>query len=289
MMKGTQTQAARQARPWLAAAAALISALALTHPPAQAQAPEAGASPWVAGPKSRARLLAGGQEPDGALLAGVEIALSGKALTYWRNPGDAGVAPALNAQASRNLATLETIFPVPERHDEGGAEAFGWRTGVIFPLRLTAADPRKPILLDLELDYAACEDICVPGQARLKLEIVPGAASPQRASIEAWRARAPRPAPPGALALAPAPLAGRKGLAAWRVTPADPMTPDADLFAEAPEGYWVETRRAGEGFDLLLTQRPREAAGPLEVRLTFANGDKPFEARVRLDAPSSAP
>jgi DsbC/DsbD-like thiol-disulfide interchange protein len=289
MTKGTQTQAARQARPWLAAAAALIGALALAPTPAAAQAQETGASPWVAGPKSRARLLAGGPEPDGALLAGVEIALSGKALTYWRNPGDAGIAPTLNAQASRNLAALEMIFPVPERHDEGGAEAFGWRSGVIFPLRLKPVEANKPILLDLELDYAACEDICVPGQARLRLELAPGAASPQRPRIEAFRARAPRPAPPEAFALAPAPLAGRKGLAAWRVTPADPLAADADLFAEAPEGYWVETRRAGAGFDLVLTQRPPEAAGPVEVRLTFANGDRPLEGRVRLDVPSSAP
>jgi DsbC/DsbD-like thiol-disulfide interchange protein len=270
----------------------------LPHPGAQAQEGQArdpqtdgspDSSPWVAGPKSRARLIAGGREPDGALLAGVEIALFGKALTYWRNPGDAGVAPSFEAGASRNLAGLEVIYPAPERHDEGGAEAFGWRRGVVFPLRLRPARPDQPILLDLDLRYAACEDICVPAQARLRLHVAPGAGAGQRARIEAWRARAPAPGPPGGLTLAPVPLDGRKGLAAWRVAPGEMRDARADLFAEGPEGYWFETRRAGAGFDLVMTERPAGASGGFSLRLTYADGDKAQEWEIRLDAPPSAP
>ena len=262
-----------------------------TQAPATPQAPDASA--WVEGPKSRARLLAGGPEPDGSILAGVEIALSGKALTYWRNPGDAGVAPAFDAAASRNLAALETIFPAPERHDEGGVEAFGWREGVIFPLRLRPARAGEPILFDLDFRYAACEDICVPAQARLRLELggAIGAArqSAHRPRIEDWRARAPRPGPADALEVAPMPLAGAKGFAAWRVTLRTPLAPQADLFAEAPEGYWLETRRRGEGFDLTLAERPAGAAPPLEARLTLADGARALEWLIRLDASPSTP
>lgn len=288
---GSSFCAAKAATKLLRLCAGLAAACALAQATALAQGPDA--SVWVEGPKSRARLLAGGPEPDGAILAGVEIALSGKALTYWRNPGDAGVAPVFDAAGSRNLAALEPIFPAPERHDEGGAEAFGWRGGVIFPLRLRPARAGEPILLDLDFRYAACEDICVPAKARLRLELGrahgPAQASAHRMRIEEWRARAPRPGPADALEVAPMPLAGAKGFAAWRLTLKTPLGPQADLFAEAPEGFWLETRRRGEGFDVTLAERPAGAAPALEARHTLTEGGRALEWLIRLDGSPSKP
>src|SRR5271157_4601412 len=43
-------------------------------------------------PKSETRLIDGGFI-EGARYAGLEIRLAGAAVTYWRNPGDAGAAP----------------------------------------------------------------------------------------------------------------------------------------------------------------------------------------------------
>src|SRR5208283_4526345 len=90
----------------------------------------------LAAPKSATRLIDGGFI-DGVRYAALEIRLDGEAVTYWRNPGDAGAAPEFDFAHSENVATAEALFPAPERIDEDGAQAYGYRHEVVFPIRVT--------------------------------------------------------------------------------------------------------------------------------------------------------
>ncbi len=116
--------------------------------------------------KAQMRLIAGAPHGRGLYAAAAEIKLSGAAITYWRTPGDAGVPPAFSFQGSDNLAAAAVAYPAPARIDEQGLEAFGYRGSVTFPIAVTARDPAKPVRLRLTLDYAVCDNICLPAKER---------------------------------------------------------------------------------------------------------------------------
>ncbi len=250
---------------------------------------EPGASEPSASQKSVVRLLTSGGLVAGHYMGGVEIRLAPGAITYWRNPGDAGVPPVFSFSGSTNLATVQVKFPAPLRIDEAGLEAIGYRDKVVFPLDIAPRDPRKAVNLALNLQYAVCEKICVPAQATAHLMFSPGAARTLTAPLVA-----------AALNTVPQP-AGRDGAPklvverltrdkpTWRVRIEPEPVGDTDVFAEAPEGWYFDTRRAPDGFELQLAQKPAEANAAIDTVLTFVAGARAFEQTVRLDVASATP
>lgn len=234
-------------------------------------APAFAASDWSPAAKSRARLLADAQG------AGLQIELAPGAITYWRDPGDAGVPPTFDFAGSTNLASAEVDFPAPERIPEpDGSVAFGYRGGVVFPIRVTAADPAKPVRLAAKVNYAVCEKICLP--ARATGEIVwPGGAD---AALGEARAKVPRPVAAEALGAIATPM----GPKAWRLClSAAPR----ELFMEAPEGVWIASRRGADARCYALTwqQAPEGAKPPFAVLLTVEDAEGASETKVTLADP----
>src|SRR5205807_4093373 len=82
---------------------------------------------WAAIAESQARLIAADEG-----LAGFEIRLAPGAVTYWRDPGDAGAPPTFDFSGSDNVAKVEPVFPAPNRLAESdGSESFGYESGVV--------------------------------------------------------------------------------------------------------------------------------------------------------------
>ncbi len=245
---------------------------------APAPAADAFSTDWAASPKSEARLVAG----RGGL-AGFEIRLAPGAITYWRDPGDAGVPPAFDFSGSDNVAKVEPVFPAPKRIEESdGSQAFGYESSVVFPLRVEPRDPAKPVALALDANYAVCEKICLPAEARLELTL-PGAASPYAGLVEAALAAAPRAVPPKDFGeLTP------EGADSWRLCAPHEAGSRRDLFVEPPQGWWVTAAAAGEAgsdcFKLTLRDKPKDAALPVTLRLTMTGGAGPTETKVEAPA-----
>jgi len=252
-----------------------------------ADAARAQSSPWSASEKSRARLLAAGGLAQGRYLAGVDIRLAAKNLTYWKLPGDAGVPPVFSFEGSKNLASAQPLYPAPRRFPEANGEVFGYMDEVLFPLKVTPVDPAKPVSLALKLDYATCDKICIPAQAVLHLELAPGARVSDEADLlRAWLARTPRPA--GDSAAPRVTLTQAQAPNGWHVRFAGEAP--GDLFAQGPEDWYFDTKRTTEGFDLILAQKPADPSdAPVEVTLTMVVGDRAFEARTTLDARRAKP
>jgi DsbC/DsbD-like thiol-disulfide interchange protein len=244
---------------------------------------------WAAGLRSSARLIAGNGS-GGKLLAGVEINLAPGALTYWRNPGDAGLPPVFSFDGSENVAAAEPLFPAPRRLKENDGEAFGYEGSVILPIEVTPKDPAQPVTLALRLDYAVCEKICVPAKAALKLPLTNAGGSPYAPALREARAKVPEIVDWGA-------LAGKAELAAlddktWRLCLPAEGSP-RDLFIETPEQWWFATAAAtsapGEScFTATLQQKPANQNFPVAARLTVTGGERAFETTVSL-APRVAP
>ena len=240
-----------------------------------AAAADAFSTEWASSAKSQARLVAA--DPR---LAGFEIRLAPGAITYWRDPGEAGVPPTFDFTGSDNIASVEPVFPAPERIVESdGSDAFGYERGVIFPLRIDRRDPTKPATLTIHAHYAVCEKICLPAQARLSLAL-PSQATPYAGAVDAALAAAPRRVPPQDFGdLSP------EGAAGWRLCAPHQEGKPRDLFVEAPERWWVSAKPSPgdpgrDCFTLSLIEKPSDAAFPVALRLTMTGGKEPVETTI---------
>jgi DsbC/DsbD-like thiol-disulfide interchange protein len=256
---------------------ALAAALSVALIGAPAFAADAFSTDWTLAAKSQARLIAGGGD-----LAGFEIALAPGAITYWRDPGDAGLPPTLDFSASDNVASVEPEFPAPKRIKEAdGGEAFGYDSDVVLPLRVKRRDPTKPATLKLKADFAVCEKVCLPAKAHLELKLPSAPDSPFAGAIDAALAAAPR-------VVAPKDFGALEALDAdsWRFCSAHEDGPPRDLFVEAPEGWWLKTAPAHvdggrDCFTLTIGDKPKEAAFPVTMRLTMTGGAGPVETTIQ--------
>jgi DsbC/DsbD-like thiol-disulfide interchange protein len=256
---------------------ALAAAFSLLLSGSPASAADAFSTDWALAAKSRARLIAGGGD-----LAGFEIALSPGAITYWRDPGDAGLPPTLDFSGSDNVASVEAEFPAPKRIKEAdGGEAFGYDGDVVFPLAVKPRDPAKPATLKLTADFAVCEKVCLPAKARLELTLPAAPGSPHAGAINAALATVPR-------AIAPKDFGALEALGAdsWRLCAAHEDGPPRDLFVEAPEGWWLRTAPAhADGgrdcFTLTIGDKPKDAALPVALRLTLTGGAGALETTIQ--------
>lgn len=140
---------------------------------------------------SNVQLLAGAFN-TGQWSAGVEIGLEPGWKTYWRVPGDAGVPTHFEWKGSTNLDKVEIDWPAPKRYYDEAGESVGYKDRVVFPMRVTPKDPAKPVRLVLDLFYAVCKDICIPGSAKLAMTLSDPAGSPADMSLIAeYRAKVP--------------------------------------------------------------------------------------------------
>jgi DsbC/DsbD-like thiol-disulfide interchange protein len=206
-------------------------------------------SAWDGDGRSAARLIAGARPSaaDAPLRAGIEIRLSRGWHTYWRYPGDAGVPPRFDFEESQNVKAVEVLWPAPRRLSEAGLETIGYDHDVILPLWVTPRDPAKPVTLQIKLDYAVCEKLCVPAQSKAALAL-PVGRSAQEARLAAAQARVPRRVALGAEGalgagetLAIRSVRREQGGDRPRVLVdvAAPRGVAVDLFAEGPTDQWA--------------------------------------------------
>ncbi|MGO8740274.1 protein-disulfide reductase DsbD domain-containing protein [Rhodoblastus sp.] len=252
---------------------------------ALAWAAPARAGDWVSEPKSQVRLVDGGLF-DGARYAMVQIRLAGAAVTYWRDPGEAGSPPTFDFAGSDNLGDAATFYPLPARIDEDGSIAFGYQREVMFPIRVAPVDPAKPMTLALKLDYAVCDKICIPVHAQMSEVLDPQPAAPESAPLADAMKNLPKPLDGDAAARvgSAAPVSAADGKPQWLVTI---NGGDArDLFVEPPAGFYFDVKPASvkNAFRLTMVEHPAKKMRPeAPLRVTVA-GSSPVEFDLVLPA-----
>jgi DsbC/DsbD-like thiol-disulfide interchange protein len=240
------------------------------------------ASPWVVGFHSKARLVEGGAGEGSTRLAGLELALDRGYKTYWRTPGEAGLPPSFDWSGSQNLKAVEVLWPAPRAFSEAGAQAFGYVDGVLLPIRVTPEREEEPVRLVLAVAYGVCKEICIPAEARIRLDL-----DPPRSSLRAGPVAR-------ALARVPAQRAMGEGdaLAILAVGPGEggPLTvrarapTGAELFVEGPEGWSFLARPAAAGvYTVEVLQRGETPAAGLSLTMTLVAGPEAIETRTTLD------
>ncbi|MEM0977867.1 MAG: protein-disulfide reductase DsbD domain-containing protein [Pseudomonadota bacterium] len=105
------------------------------------------------------------------LSAALDIKLNGNWKTYWEFPGEVGLPPALTLTDAKNVAALNILYPTPTRFTAFEIENYGYENRVTYPVEVTLNQAGEPALIDVVADILICDDICIPAQFELALDL----------------------------------------------------------------------------------------------------------------------
>jgi thiol:disulfide interchange protein len=225
--------------------------------------------------------------------------------TYWSNMGDTvGQAPAIQWTLPKGFSAGPLRFAYPHTFDSFGDVGFGFEDEITHLITITPPAnlaPGKPVTLKAKVNWLACEEICIPGDAELSLSLetatAPGPPGPNAAAIEKAILDQPAVAPGWSMT-----VDAESGQIIYRITPAPgytpkpkdlflaPETPDLSAMTPAPVFNW-------DGTVLTVTAAPhkgnKEATVPDRVRAVLISksgfGDIVPGNAIQLDtAPSTA-
>ncbi|CAI1661218.1 Thiol:disulfide interchange protein DsbD precursor [Serratia fonticola] len=131
-------------------------------------ATQAADSGWLQSPQNdhaQVRLRADTSNGDETrVLLAVELEKGWK--TYWRSPGEGGIAPAITWQGNPPPATW--FWPTPQRFDVAGISTQGYQQQVTLPIVLKGAVPQQ---LAGRLTLSTCSNVCILTDYPFKLDL----------------------------------------------------------------------------------------------------------------------
>ena len=253
---------------------------------------EAAASAWLDHEQARLRLLAASDTAgeDGTLRLGLHVELQPGWKIYWRSPGDAGFPPSLDWSQSENLASTQLRWPAPHRFTLFGLQTFGYADEVVLPIDATLERPGEAATLRAEIRYLICEEICIPYDGKLSLDLPAGPQTPSRDAflIEQYRSQVPGDGSRVGLELVQANLVARAAEPELQLVARSTIPFDApDVLVEGPPGFLfgVPTVQLDddktEARFRVATSRNSLAEGELEgkqLTLTVIDGKRGLES-----------
>ncbi|WP_232540071.1 protein-disulfide reductase DsbD family protein [Azohydromonas aeria] len=223
--------------------------------------------------------------------------------TYWKNPGDSGLATRLQWSLPAGVDAGEIEWPVPQRLPVGPLVNYGYEGRVLLPVRVQvpAGFDSTSLSVQLQADWLACKEVCLPQTGRFTLQLPTRAATAAHGALfEEAQRRLPQ-ALPGVAASAridgfdlvldvqglPAPLQGQRltffpeqnGIldnaapvqarwegAAWRVSA--PLSPEREATPARLDAVLADAQGGGVqiGFDV-TGPWPAPGATPRRVPL----------------------
>ena len=199
---------------------------------------------------------------------------------YWKNAGDAGGPPRIRWTLPDGVTAGPLQFPAPKRLPLGPLMDFGYEDEVLYPMKLDVAPRVKngKAVLDANVDWLVCREVCLPGKAELKLMLqlssdkppVVSGSSEDAALMQRLASTLPQPLPPSVkVAFQPTQDGFRLGIESGkRETAAQFFPADQDTLANAapekvtstPRGAVMELKK-----DANLATNPKQLNGVLEL------------------------
>ena len=152
----------------------------------------------------RARLIAEStslQRDRSAWLA-IQLTMKPGWHTYWRNPGDSGLATSIKWTLPRGVTIGTTVWPRPGRFVSRSIVGYGYSADVALLTKVTvsAGFASDRVSAGASVSWLACSEICIPGAEALKLTLPVSdtAPEPDPAQVSLFaktRSRIPQPAP----------------------------------------------------------------------------------------------
>lgn len=269
MTSSARTSSSQQTRPDMPSLPRLLAALfavSMMIRPAAAQFAAAREAPATAELVSEVTAISPGQPFRVALI----IRHAPHWHTYYLNPGQVGMPPAVKWELPAGFSAGPLLFPVPILGTFAGAPFYGYEGETWFLQTLTPPASLAPggnVTLSGKATWLACKEQCIPGRAPLELTLpVAATATPdpaRAAGFAAAHAALPQPHPAWTLA---ASESGDTVTLHLRPGPGALTEPksvhffsrDAIEDAGKPQGLTKD----GDGWKLTLTRHPETDPRP---------------------------
>ena len=259
-----------------------------------AHAASAKTSPPIETETMTARLVTaqdGVARDAGTLSAALYLELEDGWKTYWRTPGEVGLAPTIDWSRSLNVADVTMSWPAPTRFRAFGIENFGYEDEVAFPLEIKLETPGVPVALEARVSVLACATVCIPETFDLSLTLGPdGGIDPDAAAIIARAAdRVPESGAVAGFELVSAAREADRLVVSVR---SDRPFGDADVFPEMGETtFGSPDLRYGDDRTSLWAALPvlTELEAGTSVMLTVTDGARAATMSASLSATAPAP
>jgi DsbC/DsbD-like thiol-disulfide interchange protein len=113
----------------------------------------------------RARLVTIYDPAEARIEGIIEVELQPGWVTYWRNPGEAGIPPIFDFSNSRGITVDQPSFPIPSAKSSSGITSIVYKDHVAFPF--TGRPLMSPLSGNLQVDIVmgVCDEICIPAMA----------------------------------------------------------------------------------------------------------------------------
>lgn len=113
-------------------------------------------------------------EPGSEIYLGVHQQIIPHWHTYWKNPGDSGLATTIKWSLPEGAVASDILWPIPSRSGLEGITNYGYSDQVTLlskikiPASLNAGDK---FLAQATVDWLVCNEECIPQQVKLALEL----------------------------------------------------------------------------------------------------------------------
>lgn len=128
-------------------------------------------------------------QPGRAFCVGVHLTMKEGWHTYWKNPGDAGMATRIEWDLPPGLTASSIIWPVPEKIHNDILTGYGYHGEVLLMTLITPSGSLTldaPLTLKAKVNWLVCSDaFCQPGENNVSLQLPVSAAAPQSISQNA--------------------------------------------------------------------------------------------------------
>ncbi len=140
-------------------------------------------------------------KPGDTIWAGVDLKMDAGWHTYWKNPGESGIATTIKWDLPPGVTAGEIQWPLPEKLPPAEVTTYGYKDEVMLlvPLMLATNLTPGPIVLKADVAWLECEEQCVPGSANVETTLQVGGEtknSADAAAIEMWKSKVPKSTDP---------------------------------------------------------------------------------------------
>jgi len=235
--------------------------------------------------------------------AGLRLRMDPEWHTYWKNPGDSGLATRLTWKLPEGFQAGPIEWPYPEVFKQGPVTSYGYTNEVLLPVTITppaALAAGTSVTLAARADWLECREACLPGRRELSL-VLPvrgeaARASTQAAAFEAARARLPQPGAGWAFEARETPdkvvLVVRPPRGQAAIQKATFFPDRGQLIDHAAAQAWTRAAGATSGYRLEMTPAPNAARplGALEgVLVTEGSSGATVAVRVQANSTKEKP
>ncbi|MDP9732522.1 UNVERIFIED_ORG: DsbC/DsbD-like thiol-disulfide interchange protein [Rhizobium sp. SORGH_AS260] len=134
------------------------------------QAARADITDWARSEGGQMRVASLAVDANGVVRGVLQIEPKDGWITYWREPGEAGIPPQITPDPTSGAMLTAMAYPVPKLIENGDITDIGYDHAVSLPFQLKVTDPAAGGKIDLTAFIGVCQNICIPFEAKFSVD-----------------------------------------------------------------------------------------------------------------------